>query len=113
MNSIVRPERGLELAEQPHDLRLHRDVERRDRLVADDELRSHDQRARDADALPLPARELVRVARGVAALEADAREPVADALANLRRRRCLPFRRSPSPMISPTVMRGFRLEYGS
>jgi hypothetical protein len=75
MKSIVRPS----------DLGLHRHVERRDRFVADDELRPHDQRARNADALPLPARELVRVARRVAALEPYAREPVADGLANLGR----------------------------
>jgi len=35
------------------------------RLVGDDQLRTHGQRARDADALALAARELVRVAAQV------------------------------------------------
>jgi peptide/nickel transport system ATP-binding protein len=35
-------------------LRLHRDIERRDRLVADDQLRVQRQRPRDADPLALP-----------------------------------------------------------
>ena len=43
------------------------------------------QRARDPDALPLAARELVRVARRVVRVEADRREQLADALAPLGR----------------------------
>jgi hypothetical protein len=42
---------------------LHRDVERRGGLVEDQQPRLHGQRARDAHARLLPARELVRVAR--------------------------------------------------
>ena len=53
----------LQVAQQVDDLRLDRHVERRDRLVGDDELRVDGERARDADALALAARELVRVAR--------------------------------------------------
>ena len=46
--------------EQVDDLRLDRDVERRDRLVADDEVRLRRERARNADALALAAGEFVR-----------------------------------------------------
>ena len=52
---VVEPAVALKLEEQVEDLRLHRDVERRDRLVADQERGSTRQRAGDADALPLPA----------------------------------------------------------
>ena len=45
-------------------LRLHGDVERRDRLVEDEDLRLERQRARDGDPLPLTARKLVRVEIG-------------------------------------------------
>ena len=40
----------LQLDEQVQDRRLHRDVERRGRLVADDELRVAGESARDRDA---------------------------------------------------------------
>ena len=53
----------LQLQQQVDDLRLHRDVEGRDRLVGDDALGLDRERPGDADALPLAARELVRVAR--------------------------------------------------
>ena len=49
-------ELALQVLEQVEDLRLHRDVERRDRLVADDQLRVDGERAGDADALALAAR---------------------------------------------------------
>ena len=58
------PERCLQVLQQVQDLRLDRHVERRDRLVGDDEARLDRERARDADALALPAAELVRVALG-------------------------------------------------
>ena len=51
-----------QLLEQVDDLGLDRDVERRDRLVADDEVRRRGERPGDADALALAAGELVRVA---------------------------------------------------
>ena len=53
-----------QILEQIDDLRLDRDVERRDRLVADDEFRLERQSARDPDALALAARHFVRVAIG-------------------------------------------------
>jgi len=43
-------------------LRLNGNVQRADALVRNDELWVHDERARNADALPLPAAELMRVA---------------------------------------------------
>src|SRR5262249_175755 len=55
--------------EEVDDLRLDGDVERRYRLVTDHELRFYRERAGDADALPLPARELVRVAPLVTGIE--------------------------------------------
>ena len=69
----------LEVLEQVEDLRLDRDVERRDRLVADDQLRAQGERARDADSLALAARELVRIAVREARVEADDVEQLADA----------------------------------
>ena len=58
-------ELALQLAEQLEHARLHRDVERRGRLVGDQQLGLERERAREARALPLPAGELVRVAVAV------------------------------------------------
>jgi hypothetical protein len=44
-----------EAIEQPDDPRLHRDVERRRRLVSDDQPRTARERDRDRDPLPHPA----------------------------------------------------------
>ena len=51
----------LQPAQELEDLRLHGDVERRRRLVGDQELRAARDRHRDHDALPHAARELVRI----------------------------------------------------
>ena len=48
--------------EQVEDAGAHRHVEHRDGLVGDEQLRLEHERGRDRDALPLAARELVRVA---------------------------------------------------
>ena len=61
----------LQVLQQIDDLRLDRDVERRDRLVAHDQLRLDRERARDADALALAAGEFVRIAAHVVGLQAD------------------------------------------
>ena len=61
----------LEGLEQVQDLGLDGDVEGRDRLVADDEVRLQHQSPGDPDPLPLAAAELVRVAPGVVRLEPD------------------------------------------
>src|SRR5437588_13119214 len=52
----------LKILEQVDDLRLDRDVERGDRLVADDQLGLGRERARNADALALAAGEFGRPA---------------------------------------------------
>ena len=57
---IGQAELALQPRQQVQDLRADRDVERRHRLVADHQLGVGGQRARDVDALALPARELVR-----------------------------------------------------
>ena len=71
MNRYVSPSSLLQVLEQVEDLRLDRDVERGDRLVADDEVRVQGERARDADALALAAGELVRIPRRRVARQAD------------------------------------------
>ncbi len=68
---IGQPEIVLQILEQIDDLRLNRDVERRDRFVANDEVRLDGEGTRDADALPLPAAELVRIAIGVVGIKPD------------------------------------------
>ena len=55
----------LQVLEHIDDLRLDGDVQRGDGFVADDELRFHSQRSRDADALLLAAGELMRETVGV------------------------------------------------
>ena len=86
---IGEAERLLELDEQVQHLRLDRDVERRHRLVGDDELRLQDERARDPDPLALAAAELVRVAVERVGAEADALEHVDDAVGALAPRRAV------------------------
>ncbi len=53
-----------QVCEQAKNLRLYRDIERGDRFVGDDDARFQRQRAGDADALPLSARELMRKSVG-------------------------------------------------
>ena len=85
--------RDLALALQPlkqvQDLRSDGDVERRDRLIAHDQVGLRSERARDIDTLTLAARELVREEIALLGPEADgfeqlshpvfARLPIADA----------------------------------
>ncbi len=61
---------------------LDRHVEGGDRLVEDDQLGLEGERSGDADALALPAGEVLRVAVGVARLEADELQQLVDALAD-------------------------------
>ena len=75
---------ALELLQQIHDLRLNRNVERRDRFVGDDKVGVGGERARDADALPLPAGKFVRVALYEAGTEADRFHQLADSPLALR-----------------------------
>ena len=64
-NSMLRPHVALEVAKQLHDRGLHRRVERRRDLVADEQPRLGRKCAGDRDALALAAAQLVRVALGV------------------------------------------------
>ena len=57
--------------EQVQDLRLHRHVERRSRLVADDQFRLHGQRPGNGNALALAAGEFVRVTLRGVGIKAD------------------------------------------
>ena len=97
-------ELALEILQQVEDLRLHRDVERRDRLVADDQLRLERERARDADPLALAAGELVRVAVVVLRAQPDAGEQLRTRLFTSFSVRWIA---NGSPMIWPTLLRGF------
>ena len=69
-------ELGLQVLQQVHHLRLDRDVQGGHRLVRDDQLGPQGQGAGDADALALPAGELVRVAVVVLGVEPDPRQQV-------------------------------------
>ena len=62
----------LQILQKVEDLRLDRYVERGDRLIANDELRAQRDGARDADALALPAGELVGIAIDMLRVESDA-----------------------------------------
>ena len=68
---VGQAELGLQILQQIHHLRLDRHVQRRDRLVADDQLRVDGERAGDADALALAAGEFVRIAHHVPGRQAD------------------------------------------
>ena len=65
------PEPRPQVLEQVEHRRLHRDVECRDRLVGDEQVGLERERPRDADPLPLAARELPRVRVERARAEAD------------------------------------------
>src|SRR5690606_10615697 len=72
------PEPLLQVGKEVEHLCLHGHVERRDRLVADDEIRFDGEGARDADALALAAAELVRVARRMKRAQPDGLEQLVD-----------------------------------
>ena len=63
MNSIDMPSRACMSFSSLQDLRLHGDVERRGRLVGDQQIRLVGERHRDHHALALAAGQLVRIAR--------------------------------------------------
>ena len=104
MNRYVRSNSLLELLEQVDDLRLDRDVERRDRLVGDDEVGVERERARDADALALAARELVRVARRRVGRQPDDLEQLRGRARSRRAGSARPCVADGSPMIRPDGM---------
>ena len=75
---VGQAELALHRPEQVQDLRLHRDVERRGRLVGQDQRGPQDDGARDRRPLALAARQLVRVAVHEAGAEADQLQRLAD-----------------------------------
>ncbi len=68
----------LQFLQQVDDLGLHGHVQRRHRLVADDDLRTQREAAGDPDPLPLAAGELVRIAVDVLGVQADDLEQLLD-----------------------------------
>ena len=100
MKASAKPHIALQLAQQVEDLRLGGDVEAGDDLVGQDELGLGDDRACDARALALAARQLVRIPVGEAGWQTSAIErstalssqiatrPRAHATVRRRRRRC-------------------------
>ena len=77
---------ATQVEHQPQELGPDRDVEHRHRLVGDDDLRVHDQRTGDDDALALAAGQLVRVAEGEVGWPAAARPIRAPRRPSLRAR---------------------------
>ena len=73
----------LQVAQRVEHLALHDHVERRHRLVGDQQLRIERQRQRDADALAHAAGELVRVVVLAAGIEADHAKQLVDARADV------------------------------
>src|SRR3989338_7554675 len=61
----------LQRLQQIQNLRLHGHIQRAGRFVADQQLRRYGERARDRDALPLPAGKLMRITPFGAACQAD------------------------------------------
>ena len=70
-DDVGKIEACLQIHQQVENLGLDRDVERRDRLVGDDQLGPGDQRASDRNALALAARELMGIFVEIAGIEAD------------------------------------------
>jgi hypothetical protein len=62
---------ALEVGEKVEHLRLYRNIEGRDWLIADDERWLDRQRSRNSDALPLASGELVRVAAGIVWIQSN------------------------------------------
>ena len=79
MNRHEKPSCCCSVPEEVEDGRLDGDVERRHRLVRDEEARRDAERPRQADALALPARELVRVAVAELGAQPDGVEELDDA----------------------------------
>ena len=78
----------LDFVEQFEHLRLHRHVERGNRLVRDQNIGVERQRARDRDALALAAGELMRIARDCIGRQIDQFEQVAGLGQRFRRAAC-------------------------
>src|SRR6185437_5891974 len=83
---IGEAEAVLQVAQQVEDLRADRDVQRRHRLVADDQFWLDRERARDGNALALTTGEFMRVAPGKTRLQPDQPQQFLDPFAAARRR---------------------------
>ena len=110
----ARPAPLLQILDQRQDLRLRGDVEGGGRLVGDQESRVEHHRGRDHDALPLAARELVRIdlEKALRLRQAHGRHD----LDHPSRRSAAPspvWMRSISSIWSPTVRTGLRAVIGS
>ena len=113
MNSIVRPRPPLQVAQQVDDLRLDRDVERRDRLVGDDESRAR-ARARGRCRCAGAGRRRIRAHSGPCASAGSSTAASARSARATRSARVpMPWMPRPSVRISPIVIRGDRLAKGS
>ena len=73
----------LEFDQKVDNLRLNGNIQRGDRLVADDELRLYRQCAGDADTLTLTAGQLMRETVGKLLIQTDLAQQVGDAVARL------------------------------
>ena len=104
---VGQPQALLQILQQVQDLRLNRDIERAGRLVADEQLGLDCERARNSDALALPAGELVRIAILHLRRETDLQQQLVHPLARARWAPA-PSRSAamPSSTISSTRMRG-------
>src|SRR6204780_1560655 len=80
---ISEPEFLLQVLQQIDDLGLDRYIQRRHRLIADDQFGLDRERTRDADALALTAGEFVRMAADMIRLPADGLEQIHAALFEL------------------------------
>ena len=110
---IGQPEIAPQIRQQVEDLRLHRDIERAGRLVADHDARLEHQRARDRDALALPAGELRRHALAHLGREADALEHLRATRRSISPRANVPCAASGRPTMSWTRWRGLSEANGS
>ena len=100
----------LQVDQQVQHLRLHRDVERRDRLVGDDHVGIDRQRLGDAEPLALAAGELVRVLAHRLGPQADALRTAARRARRVSLPRAMPKFSSGSPTIAPADRRGLSEE---
>ena len=73
----------LQILQQIQDLRLHRDIKRRSRLIEDNQARLNRQRAGDANALLLAAAEFMGIAIIMLLFQANHAHEFQDALAGL------------------------------
>ena len=102
---IGQAESRLEVEQQIEDLGLDRDVERRDGLIADDQLGLERDRPGDADALALAAGEFMRIAARAHRPEPHDLEQLADPAPPLRPS-AEGWMTKGSAMLAPTVKRG-------